>query len=318
MARCPFCNIWQMKSSPLPLDVQLGLLKEIRSIGVRYIDFTGGEPLLCQHLPELLREARKLGFITSVTTNCYLYPKRHSEIRGMVDFLGFSINGAHAEEHDAIYGVACFDRMVESIRLAKESGEVLHLHATAIEGKMDQLWEIAEFAHDHNVPLVIFPEFSYCGNGNLPSSHLIELSSIAKQPNVFVNQASLRIARTGGNHITRPICRGAEGAIAITPDGYLAVPCFHAAQSRVPIVGRLKDTISSSDFRREAVGKAGRMPHCEGCQNWCYLNPSLVARPCLLSFLQTSSAIWRFRAMFACSNRPTAAFLRSVITRLSM
>ncbi|NIQ80970.1 MAG: radical SAM protein, partial [Anaerolineae bacterium] len=128
-----------MKATPLPIEARLGLLHELREVGVRHIDFTGGEPLLCEDLPALLIEAKQLGFVTSLTTNCVLYPQRHSELKGLVDFLGFSVNGSTPETHNAVYGIECFDQMVQSIELAKRHGEMIHLHATATQATLQGL-----------------------------------------------------------------------------------------------------------------------------------------------------------------------------------
>ena len=57
-----------------PENVQANL-NDLKKLGVKVIDFTGGEPLLHRQLPEFLQYAKKLKFITTVTTNTLLYPK---------------------------------------------------------------------------------------------------------------------------------------------------------------------------------------------------------------------------------------------------
>lgn len=307
MARCPFCTIWRMRSEPLPLAQRLALLREVRDAGVRYVDFTGGEPLLCDHLPELLAEARRLGLITTVTTNCYLYPQRHEELRGLVDMLGFSIHGATREAHDAVCGVACYDRLVESIALAQSTGEMLHLHATATRANAAELPAVAAFAQARRVPLAVFPEFSYYGNADLPREHLHRLARLGRERGVFVNRASLWLARRGGNHVGRSVCRGPGAALAITPEGALAVPCFHRRQGTIPAAGRLAEVLQSAEVQ---TARAGELPCCEGCQNWCYLNPSLLQNRGLLYFLFGWSSMERFAAMATASGRRFVPELR--------
>jgi MoaA/NifB/PqqE/SkfB family radical SAM enzyme len=73
-------------------------LKDLRRLGVKYVDFTGGEPLLRSDVGQIYAEAKKQGFYTSMTTNTILYPKKAQEIQGLVDFLNFSLDGGKCRD----------------------------------------------------------------------------------------------------------------------------------------------------------------------------------------------------------------------------
>ena len=96
-ATCSFCDIWERPSPYADVDTVARNMRELRKLGVKVIDFTGGEPLLHQGIADILREARKLGFISTLTTNCLLYPKKAESIRGLVDMLHFSLDSPKAE-----------------------------------------------------------------------------------------------------------------------------------------------------------------------------------------------------------------------------
>ena len=64
-------------------------LADAKKLGVKFVDFTGGEPLLHPQLDLLLATAKKVGLRTSVTTNCLLYPQYAERIAGKIDFLHF-------------------------------------------------------------------------------------------------------------------------------------------------------------------------------------------------------------------------------------
>ena len=89
-SRCSFCDIWQQPAGAdaLPEDVARNLHDAAR-LGLRFVDFTGGEPLLHPELPRMLRRARSEGLRTTLTTNALLYPDRAAELEGNVDFLHF-------------------------------------------------------------------------------------------------------------------------------------------------------------------------------------------------------------------------------------
>ena len=108
-AACGFCDIWEQPSPMISLDDARRNLDDLRRLGVRIIDFTGGEPLLHTRLHDLLAMAKARGFLTTVTTNGLLYPKRARQLAGLVDLLHFSIDSSDPAEHDASRGVHGFD-----------------------------------------------------------------------------------------------------------------------------------------------------------------------------------------------------------------
>ena len=85
-ARCHFCAIWSDKSVPADLESSpetvAANLDDARNAGVRIVDFTGGEPLLYEALPDVLAHAKRIGLRTTVTTNGIRYPGRAREIAG--------------------------------------------------------------------------------------------------------------------------------------------------------------------------------------------------------------------------------------------
>ena len=122
-AKCGFCDIWERPSPYATLENAEANLKDLKRLGVKVIDFTGGEPLLHRQLPELLALAKSMKFITTVTTNALLYPKYAERLQGKIDMLHFSLDSPIQEEHDRMRGVACFDAVMRSIAIAKSLGE---------------------------------------------------------------------------------------------------------------------------------------------------------------------------------------------------
>ena len=118
-ASCSFCDIWEKPSPYITLEQAEANFKDLKKLGVKVIDFTGGEPLLHRELDLLLRMAKEHGFITTVTTNGLLYPKYARRLRGLVDMLHFSLDSAHEEEHNRSRNVDCFQHVMQSISLAK-------------------------------------------------------------------------------------------------------------------------------------------------------------------------------------------------------
>jgi len=73
-SRCKFCQRWSVRDTSKDLTTEEGeqLLRQIKEVGVSVISFSGGEPLLRDDIYHLIRYAKKLGFITSLTSNVLL------------------------------------------------------------------------------------------------------------------------------------------------------------------------------------------------------------------------------------------------------
>ena len=69
-----FCDIWRWPEGNQIGDADgrdvLANIRAARHLGARFVDFTGGEPLLARDLPAWRKAAKGLGYRTSVTTNC--------------------------------------------------------------------------------------------------------------------------------------------------------------------------------------------------------------------------------------------------------
>jgi len=72
-------------------------------------------------------------------------------------------------------------------------------------------------------------------------------ASAKKHKNVGYNKAALAFIEAGGNDIKNPRCKAVEAVIAISPDYKLLLPCYHFAQTGVPIDGQLYDLYRQSE-----------------------------------------------------------------------
>jgi len=287
-ATCSFCDIWERPSPYVTLDNARANLRDLKKLGVRVIDFTGGEPLLHRQLPDLLHEAKQLGFITTITTNALLYPKRAEQLRGLVDMLHFSLDSPVAAEHDASRGVRCFDAVMESIAIARQLGERPDILFTVFERNVSQIRAMhEEICLPNDLVLILNPVFEYNTvdtGGQLSNDALRELTAWGKQKNVYLNDGFVQLRRDGGNHIDAPVCRAASTTIVISPENKLVLPCYHLGLDELPIADTLYD-LYRSDVVQKLVALEGRMPGCEGCAINCYMQPSFA--------VETSKYFWK-------------------------
>jgi len=279
-ARCHFCDIWSLEPGKEAdfATIQQNLIS-LKRLGVKYVDFTGGEPLLRTDIGEIYQEAKRLGFWTSITTNTILYPRKAREIQGKVDFLNFSLDGPDAESHDQSRGVQIFDTLVESVAIARELGEYPVLNHTVTAQNYHRIDEIASLGEQLGVRVWLNPAFTAHSNYNSkknPTPDIVAAirATARKYRNIGYNRAALPFIEAGGNDLQKPRCKAVDAVIAISPDNQLLLPCYHFAQTGIPIEGRLEELYRSSETVESYRRSQGKLSVCEGCTVWCYLIPS--------------------------------------------
>jgi MoaA/NifB/PqqE/SkfB family radical SAM enzyme len=279
-ARCHFCDIWALEpKQEASFETIQHNLSDLRRLGVKYVDFTGGEPLLRSDVEQVFAEAKRQGFFTSMTTNTILYPKKAKVMQGLVDFLNFSLDGADAETHDQSRGVKIFDTLVESVKLALSLGEFPVLNHTVTAQNFNRIGEVAELGEQLGVRVWLNPAFTAHENYNNKKNPTPEIAraieAAAKQyRNVGYNRAALAFIEAGGNDTKNPRCKAVDAVIAISPHDELLLPCYHFAQAGIEIQGRLYDLYRESEEVEKYRQSQGKLSVCEGCTVWCYLIPS--------------------------------------------
>ncbi len=298
-ARCTFCDLWQRTDTDrADSNEVLANLARLPAAGVRIVDFTGGEPLLHPDLPRFLRAAKRLGLKTTVTTNGLLYPKLARDLRGLVDLLHISLDGAQPEMHDRLRGIACYDKVMESVETALSLGERPDLLFTAGAENYLDVTPLADFAAERGLVLIVNPVFAATGGtGVLTRGQLQDLEDRCRKPNVYLNAGVVRLMKEGGNRPENPRCRAVSAVMVISPRNELLLPCFHHAQTALPIKGDLLGVLESEP-RKRAMKDQGRWDFCRGCTINCYLAPSLPYRwdRYFLSFLPWAWKYIRYRA----------------------
>lgn len=280
-AQCSFCDIWKKygktEKVDCSLDDVLNNLRLLKSTGVKFIDFTGGEPLLHPNLPQMLQAAGKMGFYTSVTTNCLAYPKRARELKGLIDLLHFSLDSMDENENDLIRSRNSFSSVMQSIQIAKELGERPDLLYTVTMSNYRAIEALSNFAQEQKLILIVNPVFKYSSQKNIDIEALNYIEQFKKVPYVYINRALHQLIRSGGNKRTNPRCRAVASTIVISPNNEILFPCFHFQQLAIPIKNNLKQ-MRKTKMIKLFKKQQGTYPFCEGCTINCYFDPSFLYR----------------------------------------
>ncbi len=276
-AKCSFCDIWEKPSPYISLKNVEENLRSLKKLGVKIIDFTGGEPLLHRELHKFLRLAKEAGFLTTVTTNALLYPKRAEQLKGLVDMLHFSLDFFDKEKHNEKRGVPCYDFVLESIQIAESLGEKPDILMTVWDENVNEIEKIYyNITRPNNLILILNPIFSYGDvEEKLSNKHFPLLRLWSKKPGVYLNTAFMDLAEAGGNSSKNPVCFATDAVVVISPENELLLPCYHLAREKFPIKNNLENLWHSDEVRR-IRRQGGRYDFCEGCTINCYMEPSFA------------------------------------------
>ncbi len=153
--RCTYCMPvegfeWIPKSEILRYEEIQSIVREMAGMGLRRVRITGGEPLVRQDLPELVRQLRTIPEIEdiSLSTNAILLPKFATELRlAGVDRVNISLDTLRRDRFEEIARrpARLFDETMKGIEAAERAGfSPIKINTVLLRGLNDD--EVVEFA----------------------------------------------------------------------------------------------------------------------------------------------------------------------------
>jgi MoaA/NifB/PqqE/SkfB family radical SAM enzyme len=155
--RCRHCysTSGPEQTAELALAPLQRLLADAAAEGFNAIGLSGGEPLLYKPLLPLLRTARSLGYLTTVTTNGTLLQTRRLEaLAPHLSLLAISIDGV-PESHDQMRDLkGAFRTLVRGLERVRASGIPFGLIFSLTLSNLHELEWVAEFAVEQGARLL--------------------------------------------------------------------------------------------------------------------------------------------------------------------
>ena len=279
-AFCEFCHFGDhnnFKNTPYAkLDEFKSNVSQLAELGVKFIDLTGGEPLLHKDIHLMAEYAKSMKMQTSITSNGLLYPKFAEKLAGNIDLLHFSLDSPDEEEHNRIRKVDCYNHVLKSVEIAKSYGEFPDILFTVTNETYKKLPRMHELAQKHGLVLLVNPVFSYFGNPGLSNEAVDYVDEYCDgKLDVYLNKGFMKLRRDGGNNINDPSCKAVSRVIVISPYNEIILPCYHFEHERVKINKPIKE-IRQSEKIKYFQRMEGRFDYCQGCTVNCYFEPSFA------------------------------------------
>lgn len=142
------------KQPPLSFYEYINFFDKLRDIGVLFLTFSGGEPLLHPQFFELIEEAQKRAFCIRIFTNGSLIDREKArKLRKLNIFaLELSIYGIDEETYEAVTGdKRNFKKVFDAIKILKEEEVRFYLKCLLTKITEKRMDEIQKFADDNGL-----------------------------------------------------------------------------------------------------------------------------------------------------------------------
>ncbi|OQX73493.1 MAG: radical SAM/SPASM domain-containing protein [Campylobacteraceae bacterium 4484_4] len=151
----------------LTTETIMETLPKLKENGVKFIIFSGGEPLTRKDIYDIAERCRELGIITYLSTNgLYVGPRNAQKILETFNYVGISIDGDEAR-HDRFRGLkGSFRQSMEAVRLLNSFHSTkVGIRFTITKETYEDLPFIFELAERENIPKVYISHLVYSGRG---------------------------------------------------------------------------------------------------------------------------------------------------------
>jgi len=139
---------------------------EMKENGVKFLIFSGGEPLTRKDLFEIADFCKENGIITYLSSNgLYFTSKNINRIVDTFDYVGVSIDGDE-KTHDHFRGLkGAFKKTLKAVQMANATGAKVGIRYTLTKETLGSLEYIFKLAEDNNIPKVYISHLVYSGRG---------------------------------------------------------------------------------------------------------------------------------------------------------
>ncbi len=141
-------------------------LLEMRESGVKFVIFSGGEPLTRKDIFEIADFCREHGIITYLSSNgLYFTSNNVQRIVDSFNYVGISIDGDE-KTHDYFRGLkGAFKESLKALLLANSTGAKVGVRFTMTKDTIGSLEYIFNLAEQYNIPKIYISHLVYSGRG---------------------------------------------------------------------------------------------------------------------------------------------------------
>jgi radical SAM protein with 4Fe4S-binding SPASM domain len=249
-------------------------------LGIPHIIFTGGEPTLCENLPELIAHAEHNGQITGLNTNARrLSDARYVDklVQAGLDHVQITLESCEAEVHDQMIRTqGAFSQTVKGLKNALASPLYVMTNTTMLRDNVHTLPATLDFLAETGVPTIGLNALIYAGRGSvvgtgLAESELTALLEVARQKTETRGQHLIWYTPTqycAFDPMTLDLgvkgCTAALYNMCVEPDGNV-LPCQSYYQPLGNLLNDEWDSIWNHPLAIRLRERKNLPQKCDGC-----------------------------------------------------
>lgn len=166
-----FCHHCYTKADPnsedfLTTEMILDTIPELKKAGVKFVIFSGGEPLVRRDIFDIAEAMQKEGILTYLSTNgLYVSEKNVKRIIDTFNYIGISIDGIK-DVHDYFRGMkGAYDKSIAAIKLIQANGGNVGMRFTITNETKSSFYDIFNLAEEMGVNKIYISHLVYFGRG---------------------------------------------------------------------------------------------------------------------------------------------------------
>ena len=150
----------------LTTETIMQTIPELKKAGIKFVIFSGGEPLIRRDIFEIADKMRKAGIMTYLSTNgLYVNEKNVDRIIETFNYIGISIDGIE-EVHDRFRGLeGAYRKSLDAIALIQKHGGNAGIRFTLTNETKESFYPIFELAENIGVDKIYISHLVYSGRG---------------------------------------------------------------------------------------------------------------------------------------------------------
>lgn len=152
---CSYCARWRTPMPELTTDQVCRMMSELKTLGTRFFQITGGEPFLREDLHEVVRHGKQCGFHIGLNTNGSLLD-RNPEALKYIDSVALSLDGG-CTIHETVRPPGSFDAVLSAIDTFKEQGIPVRITTTLTAHNTGSVDELVDLAAEKDVTISFQP-----------------------------------------------------------------------------------------------------------------------------------------------------------------
>lgn len=166
----------------LNTEEALNLIRELASLKIFQIGFSGGEALIREDIFLLMETARKLGLNIQLTTNATLIDKNIAKKLKALNpvTIGISMEGATRQSYGYFRGYENYERFLKGVKALVEEGLPVKIKTAVSRANINELEEIVKFAYENKIESVDMFLFYPEGRGKKLRSIMLERAEIKR------------------------------------------------------------------------------------------------------------------------------------------